>query len=115
MRKQDLVIGLAVIQGCFPSIERDDSNSQHFSGVQWQFDEEGNVMSTRTVLVERIEAGDGRVIGSDAVVPLTGSVRGGVLRVIDDRAPGRSVFDLTPLGDEEFDARLRLIERNRSR
>lgn len=119
MRKHDLVIGLIVLEACVPKIDRDDTEGRHYSGAEWQIDREGNVVAMRTVLVERNDAGHGRVIasGSDGtrveaenLVTLAGSLRGGVLRVVEMRASGKRVIDLTPLGDDEFAERVRIVD-----
>ena len=112
---QGLVLGLFVIQGCIPAEERDDSSARHYSGAEWRLDPNGNVVGTTAVLVERVADGAyGHVtrVGSDAGadaddVFLGGTLRHGVFRVVELRADGRRVVELTPVSASEYDERRR--------
>lgn len=124
MRKHDLVIGLVGFIGhvcaCVPAKERDDDAppATHFSGAEWWLDDAGHVMSTTMVLVERSAGSlEGRVLREVPVGPdeaktvlLAGTSKGGVLRIVELRAAGKRVIELTPLGTQDFDERARALD-----
>jgi hypothetical protein len=119
MRTHRLVLALVVLYGCVPDRDDDEPHARHFSGAEWLLDQNGNVIATTAVLVERAADDDrARVIriGAEAgggerepseVITLPGTSRHGVLRVVERRTGRRRVVELTPVSAAEVEDRLR--------